>query len=50
MRCRWLLAAVLVSPALAAADDVSIIKGTDVIEFKSPKGEKEFEVLNFYFK
>ena len=22
----------------------------DVIEFKSPKGEKEFEVLNFYFR
>jgi transcription elongation factor GreA len=25
-------------------------KKGDVIEFKSPKGEKEFEVLNFYFK
>jgi transcription elongation factor GreA len=25
------------------------VKG-DIIEFKSPKGEKEFEVLNFYFK
>ncbi len=22
----------------------------DIIEFKSPKGEKEFEVLNFFFK
>lgn len=22
----------------------------DIIEFKSPKGEKEFEVLNFYFR
>lgn len=22
----------------------------DVVEFRSPKGEKEFEVLNFYFK
>lgn len=22
----------------------------DIIEFRSPKGEKEFEVLNFYFK
>jgi transcription elongation factor GreA len=22
----------------------------DVIEFRSPKGEKEFEILNFYFK
>jgi transcription elongation factor GreA len=25
-------------------------KKGDVIEFKSPKGEKEFEILNFYFK
>jgi transcription elongation factor GreA len=25
-------------------------KKGDIIEFKSPKGEKEFEVLNFYFK
>lgn len=25
-------------------------KKGDVIEFRSPKGEKEFEVLNFYFK
>ena len=25
-------------------------KKDDVIEFKSPKGEKEYEVLNFYFK
>jgi transcription elongation factor GreA len=25
-------------------------KSNDVIEFKSPKGEKEFEVLNFSFK
>ena len=25
-------------------------KKGDVIEFKSPKGEKEYEVLNFYFK
>lgn len=25
-------------------------KKGDVIEFKSPKGEKEFEVLNFHFK
>lgn len=24
-------------------------KTGDIIEFKSPKGEKEFEVLNFYF-
>jgi transcription elongation factor GreA len=24
-------------------------KKGDIIEFKSPKGEKEFEVLNFYF-
>lgn len=22
----------------------------DIIEFKTPKGEKEFEILNFYFK
>lgn len=25
-------------------------KKGDIIEFKSPKGEKEFEVLNFFFK
>ncbi len=25
-------------------------KKGDIIEFRSPKGEKEFEVLNFYFK
>ncbi len=25
-------------------------KKGDIIEFKSPKGEKEFEVLNFYFR
>lgn len=25
-------------------------KKGDVIEFRSPKGEKEFEILNFYFK
>lgn len=25
-------------------------KSGDIVEFKSPKGEKEFEVLNFYFK
>lgn len=25
-------------------------KAGDVIEFKTPKGEKEFEVLNFYFE
>lgn len=25
-------------------------KKGDIIEFKTPKGEKEFEVLNFYFK
>lgn len=25
-------------------------KKGDIIEFKSPKGEKEFEILNFYFK
>lgn len=25
-------------------------KKGDIIEFKSPKGEKEFEVLNFYFQ
>jgi hypothetical protein len=39
MRCHWPIAALLLAAPAATADDVSITKGTDAIEFKDDTGK-----------